>query len=299
MPIEELRVEHIPGIQRVEVYAHQNILNKTLEGNWTASFKGRGMEFAGYRRYTFGDDASTIDWKASLKSKVTLVKEYEEERMLNVIFLVDVSNSMLSSSTGKLKCEYAAEVVASLMYAVLGSGDAVGLAMFSDRLVTRTQPNIGKSVYYLLLKDLLNPLNYGGGFDLRRSLSHMLSFVNRKSIVVIISDFIGLQKNWEHALSLGSGRNEIIGVMIRDPRDRELPDDVAQYIVNDPYSGEKMYIDTKKFGDKYKEFATEDELNIEREFKKHKSGFVKLYTDKEYHQPLITFFKKRSFTAVS
>ncbi|MFH1173893.1 MAG: DUF58 domain-containing protein [archaeon] len=294
MAINELKVENIPGLKKLEVHTRQNVLNKALEGNWMASFKGRGMEFAGYRKYTFGDDASAIDWKASLKSKQTLVKEYEEERTLNVLLLVDVSNSMLFSSTGKLKAEYAAELVASLSFAILSCGDAVGMSMFTDRLVTKSQPNIGKTVYYMLIRDILNTKNYGGMFSFKVPVSHLLAILDRKSIIIIISDFIGMEKNWAHILATAAGQHEIIAIMIRDPRDRELPKDIAQYIVEDPYTGEKLYIDTKKFGKKYAEYARKDEEAIEHEFKKRKCDFLKLYTDQDYFNPIIAFFRKRS-----
>ncbi|GIU69573.1 MAG: hypothetical protein KatS3mg002_0809 [Candidatus Woesearchaeota archaeon] len=94
MPINKFEAELLPKIRKLDVYAKQQALSEVIEGNWTTTFKGHGMEFSGYRTYQYGDDASLIDWKASLRSKSLLVKEYEQEKSVNVFFLFDVSNSI-------------------------------------------------------------------------------------------------------------------------------------------------------------------------------------------------------------
>ena len=74
MELKELDVDLIERLRKLDVLAKKNTLTQTMEGNWTTMYKGRGMEFAGYRQYTYGDDASMIDWKASLRAKNILIK---------------------------------------------------------------------------------------------------------------------------------------------------------------------------------------------------------------------------------
>ena len=50
-------------------------------------FFGKGPEFDGYRNFLSCDDASLIDWKASKRANALLLKEYEEERDLNVMII--------------------------------------------------------------------------------------------------------------------------------------------------------------------------------------------------------------------
>src|SRR6056297_3170557 len=108
---EKLNINIKARLQKVELNARRDILSRTLQGEWSTTFKGHGMEFAGFREYTYGDDASQIDWKASLRSKSTLVREFEDYKNFNVFFLFDVGNSMFFSSHKTLKCEFAAEVI--------------------------------------------------------------------------------------------------------------------------------------------------------------------------------------------
>ena len=296
MAIKRFEAELLPKIRKLDVYARQSVLSEVIEGNWTALFKGHGMEFSGYRAYTYGDDASLIDWKASLRSKSLLVKEYEQEKSVNVYFLFDVSNSMLFTSTKKLKAEYAAELISSLSFAILRSGDAVGLSMFTDKLVTRLPLNVGKKMHYMIIKDLSNVNNYGGKFDFSKSMNLLFTFQKTRSVVIIVSDFIGLGENWYKYLRIASQKYEVIGIMIRDPRDRELPRDTGQYVLEDPYSGEKLYVDVNQYASEYKRFVEKEEAEIEKQFKATKSDLLKLTTDQEFYKPIVTFFKKRSLT---
>ena len=293
MPVKELQIELIPHLKKVKLKARIDILNKVLEGNWNTIFKGQGLEFAGYRSYTYGDDASKIDWGASLRAHETLVRELEEYHNFNVFFLVDVSNSMLFSSTGKLKAEYAAELAYSLCYAMMQSGDAIGLGLFTDHLVTKIPPSLGKGVYYRIVKELVNASNYGGNFDLTKALLYVSSFLQERSVIFIISDFIGLKEGWHRYLNILVGKYDIIGLMVRDPRDIEMPKTGGQYLIEDPYSGERVYIDAHQYSKAYAAETKREEDYIRSSFEKVKLGFVNLRTDQDFQEPIMKYLRRR------
>jgi uncharacterized protein (DUF58 family) len=155
--IKEFHPQLLPRVRELSIKAHRQVLSRTLSGNWLSTFKGRGIEFSGYRKYLPTDDASTIDWKASLRARKLLVKELTEERNLNVILFVDVSNSMLYGSRDVLKAEYVAEIVSSIAFAALRAGDAVGLVLFTNKLEVYLRPNIGMSQHSIILDVIANP----------------------------------------------------------------------------------------------------------------------------------------------
>jgi uncharacterized protein (DUF58 family) len=295
MAIKEIKLDLTPKIKKLEVYTKKNILNKMLEGNWSSAFRGRGMEFAGFRSYNYNDDASQIDWKATLRAKETLVREYEIERSVNTFFLFDVSNSMLFSSTGKLKCEYAAELIDTMIYAILEAGDNVGMGMFTDKFIVKIEPNMGHGMYYKITQELLNPENYGGNFDFEAICKLTSTFLTTNAMLIIISDFLGLNDNWYKYLNMLSQNYEVIGIMVRDPRDSELPEDIGQYILEDPYSREKMKVDMNKYRALYREYVKKEEFEIEKRFKATKSDFLKIKTDEDFYDPLLKFFRKRQY----
>jgi len=293
MPINELKLDYIPRVRKLRVPAKRQVLSRLFEGQWMTAFKGRGMEFAGFRRYQYGDDASLIDWKASLKSKEVLIREFEKYQTVNIYFLIDVSNSMLFSSTGKLKCEYAAELVLTLIHAMVGSGDYVGLGMFTDKLIAKHKPRTGVNSYYELVRDLSDPKLYGGGFDIKKAIKQSIAFLNEKCLFIIVSDFISLGEGWQYHLRYLSHNYDLIGIMVRDPRDKQLPKTAGDYVLQNPYTNEKLVVDTAKFAKHYKKDVETQEESLRSFFKKSRAGFLELTTDQDFYNPILKFFNKR------
>lgn len=134
MKVKELRLDLKPLIKKLEIGLKRGHTEEAMTSSFKSVFKGRGLEFEGFRAYTASDDAKEIDWKASLRAQELLIRVLTEERNLKVFMLLDVSDSMIFASTDKLKAEYCAELVATLSYGVLAAQDSVGLAMFNDKI---------------------------------------------------------------------------------------------------------------------------------------------------------------------
>ncbi|OIO62853.1 hypothetical protein COY26_05225 [Candidatus Woesearchaeota archaeon CG_4_10_14_0_2_um_filter_33_10] len=291
--MEELKLNLKPLIKRLEVHTKRG-LTSTLTGSYKSTFKGKGLDFVGYRPYDIGDDANMIDWKATLRSQDLLVKILVEERNVNIVFLVDVSSSMSFASIDKLKNEYAAELVASLSFAAIQAGDSVGLVMFNDKIVKFLPPNMGNKQYFMIINSLSNPKLYDGKFDFIKVINDLINSFKKGAIIVIVSDFIGLGKDWENYLRAVSEKFEVIGIMVRDPRDYEIPADVGQIVISDPYSDKEVLIDTAKIKDEYESVVKEQIKHIKETFINSKSDFLELRTDKPFLDYIIKFFLMRN-----
>lgn len=292
--IKEFRPELLPQIRQLAIRANRNFLSRTLTGNWLSSFKGRGIEFSDYRVYTAGDDASLIDWRASLRARKILVKELTEEKNLNVFVCVDVSNSMLYGSGGTLKAEYAAQVASSVVYAALRAGDSAGLILYTDQIETFIKPAIGMKQHSLVLDILAKPDNYGGGQDFGKVMTQIMGATKQRGIIIVVSDFIGMDDRWNRYLEIASGRFELVGLMIRDPRDRRLPRHAAEYVLEDPYSDKKLIIDTDTYADAYAEYVVKEEARVREYFRMVRGDTLLLETSEDFVRPLRRFFQKRS-----
>jgi len=291
--MEELKLNLKPLIKKLEISTKRGFID-ILTGSYKSSFKGKGLDFEGYRSYISGDDASLIDWKATLRSQDLLIKVLTEERNVNIIFLVDVSSSMSFASIDKLKNEYAAELVASLGFAAIQAGDSVGLVMFNDKIVKFLPPAMGSRQYFMIIKTLSNPKLYEGKFDFARVITDLMNSFKRGAIVVVVSDFIGLSGNWEKYLSAASERFEIIGMMVRDPRDYEMPEDVGQIVISDPYSDKEVLIDTATVKEEYEAAVKEQIKYVKHTFMKSRANFLELRTDKPFLNHVINFFLMRN-----
>ncbi len=290
--MDELKVNLVPVLKKLSVYTKGSSIS-SLTGGYRSIFKGRGLEFDHYREYNVMDDAHFIDWKASLKVQEPLVKVFSEERNIDVFFLFDVSESMLFGSTEKLKCEYAIELISSLSYAVLQAEDNIGLAMFNDKIVKITPPSHGNQQYYRIKKLLTNPDLYGGKFDLNQAIRFVGSYQRRGGILIIISDFIGLGESWDRFLKISSRKFDVIGMMIRDPRDDELPKYVGEVAIEDPYSNQRLIIDTTKDAKNYKEYNEKKRDEIRKAFNNMGADLLEIKTDAPFTQQVMGFFENR------
>ena len=97
-------------------------------------FRGRGLEFDGYRVFGQDEDSSLIDWKASLRSGTQLAKKYIEERDINFMFVIDMGENMVFGSQEKLKCEISVELIAAFSNVILKSGDRMGFILYNKNV---------------------------------------------------------------------------------------------------------------------------------------------------------------------
>jgi uncharacterized protein (DUF58 family) len=288
----EFEIDLKPRIKRLEVFTRR-MMETNFIGGYQSAFRGSGLEFESYREYTTNDDSRLIDWKASVRLNKLLIKEFVEERNLNVFFLIDVGSSMVFGSTEKLKNEYAAELAASLCYVILMAGDSIGFALFADKVVNKCKPSIGMKQFFAFSKALVNPNFYGGRFNLSNALKFLSSFIQRNSLVIIISDLIGFKKEYEQELKTAGRKFDLVSIMVRDPRDRILPKGSHQVLVSDPYSGEQMLMDPNLIREKYEKYVKEEEDRIRRVLLESDIDLLELSTDRPFIAPVMEFFLKR------
>jgi len=294
MKVRKLNLDFDDKLHPIEITTRQNLLSEIFEGKWVTRYKGRGMEFSEYRNYIYGDDANNIDWKASLRSNNLLVRQFEQDRGVNALFVFDVSDNMLFSSRndGKMKVEYAAELIVGMARPILNSGNAVGLMMFNNNIVKKVDPNIGLAVEHQIKNLLANPENYGGEFNFGKMMKVLLNLKQRRLVIIIISDFIGLKKGWHKYIEILNEKYDIIGIMIKDHRDRYLPER-GQVVVQDPSTDKRIYVDAAKYGKLYHETILKEEINIARLFRVMKCDLLRLETTEDAFSKLVKFFRKR------
>ncbi len=261
-------------------------------GRFQTPFRGRGLEFADYRQYTESDDAELIDWKASLRGNRLVIKEYVEERNVEVLFLFDVSSTMLFGTSKKQKHEFAAEFVGSFSSTLMNGGDFVGLCMFSDKMKAKVSPGGGRTNFQMIVDALTNEGLYGGACNMSDALKAVTDFVREGTIVFIVSDFIELGDKWEHQLKLLSGKCEVIGVMVRDPLDEKIPD-VGKVLIYDSLSGGRSILNTTKIGGKYERYVRKQTKGVMDIFLKSGAEFLRLSSNKSFVGPLLDFLKMR------
>jgi uncharacterized protein (DUF58 family) len=203
----------------------RTVVEGFISGLHRSPFKGFSVEFAEYRQYIHGDDLSTIDWKVFARSDRYYVKKFEEETNLVCQLMIDVSGSMAYGSRGITKFEYAACLAASLGYLMNRQRDGVGLTAFDDRIVAAlpasTRPG---HLRHLLIT--LNRLVLGRRTNVSKPLHQLADSMNRRGMVVLISDLLDdpetVVRGLKHFQYRGS---DVLVFHILDPDELEFPFD--------------------------------------------------------------------------
>ncbi len=180
--------ETLPKLGRVEVTARRAV-EGTLAGRHKSPFRGFSVEFAEHRPYFPGDDPRYLDWKALAKLDRLFVRQFEQETNLRCYLLVDASGSMAYAGNGISKLDYAVQLAALLAYLVLRQGDAVGLAIFADRLRTFL-PARRATQHLSVLLEALGQVKAEGRTHLRRVTEELAARLKRRSLLVLLSDLL-------------------------------------------------------------------------------------------------------------
>ncbi|MBD3253266.1 DUF58 domain-containing protein [Candidatus Pacearchaeota archaeon] len=281
----------IPG----KVSELELLLKKVLPRNvfWKIVL-GKGLEFDGYRDYTSSDDASLIDWKASVRSKKTLVRKYVEERDKKFVFFIDVSDNMIFGSTSQLKCEYAAEVSAALAHLILSDGDKVGYALYNKKIVKSKKPEVGNRLFSGMVYELSDPENYGGISDLKKVMDVGLQMLESDtSLVFLVSDFVRFDQSYKKNLELLAGLVETVAIIVRDPLDNTFPDINKEVVIEDPETGERLIINPKVAKRTYEANAQEQLDNVKKVFDDLNIDFIELLTTDSFPEKIANFLRER------
>jgi uncharacterized protein (DUF58 family) len=216
-----------------------------------------------------------------------------EERDLKIFFIIDVGDNMIFGSGDKLKNEVGAELASSLLHLILGSGDSVGMALYSDKIVKLFPSSGGMGHFHSLIRALSNPDFYGGKSDLKKTLKFLLPILKGTSAVFILSDFINFDDETIKILKIFMHKFETIGLMIRDPVDLTMPDLDNEVIIEDIYTGEQKLVNPRVIKKQYEKYTLEQVAKVQDVFTKSGSDILDLHTNKDFLLELATFLKSR------
>lgn len=201
------------------------VIEGLISGMHRSPYHGFSVEFAEHREYAAGDDIKYLDWKVYGRSDRYYIKQYEEETNLQLVLLVDTSESMgyRSAAAAMSKYEYAVTIAASLGYLALKQSDSVGLGLFSDKLYRFLRPSNQPAFWRTLVQEMhaeVGPKKTDCGqvfHELAERLTH-------RSLVVVLSDLFGDPKRTISGMKhLHYKRHELMVLHVLDPYELEFP----------------------------------------------------------------------------
>ncbi len=284
--------ELLARVRRIEIGTRKKV-GSLFAGNYTSIFRGQGMTFSEVRPYQPGDDVRRIDWNVSARSREVYIKQYTEERELTICLIVDVSASQRFGTRRSEKIQLAAELAALFAFAAIKHNDRVSLVAFSDRIEKKVPPKKGRLHVLRLINDILAVNPQGHGTSWQAALATAERVLRRKSVVILISDFVGFDA--EAKLRVFGHRHDVIPVWLTDPMERELPD-VGFLWVRDPESGEERLVDTRSkiVRSAYAERVRIAEREAEQLFRAAGMTPVRITNGEDYTKKLLQHFRMRA-----
>ena len=226
-PSKYLDPRALSKISRLEIRARL-IVEGFISGLHRSPYHGYSVEFAEHREYVPGDDIRHIDWKVFGRSDRFYIKQYEEETNLRTHILLDASESMSyasddKSAGGLSKYDYSAMVAASLSYLLLRQKDAVGLALFDDRVREIVGPRSTGSQLQNIVEVISRP-SFAKKTDVGTILHELADRVTRRGLIVIISDMLDDISHLERGLKhLRYREHEVILFHVLDHDELTFP----------------------------------------------------------------------------
>jgi uncharacterized protein (DUF58 family) len=187
--------------------------------------RGLSVEFADHRQYTQGDDLRHIDWRVFGRTDKYYIKEYEQETNLNLMLVVDGSESMSYRSSEELmtKHEYATSIAAAVAYLTLQQQDAVGVARFDERLREFLRPQAVPHQWRTLVAELAGKVG-PAKTSIRRVLAELAERLPHRVLIVLLSDLFDAPDDILKGLKLlRYRRHEVIVWNVWDPAELTLP----------------------------------------------------------------------------
>ena len=198
-----------------------------MSGAYRSVFRGRGMDFEEVRAYQPGDDIRRMDWRVTARSNRPHTKLFREERERPVLLCVDSGASMRFGTRVAFKSVQAARLAALLGWAALENQDRIGTLIFSGADSWESRPAGGKRALLRCLQLLAaasvsDPATerIASLYDTVLRLRHL---ARHGCLVILISDFAGLDAAAEQQLAALAQHNEVLAIRIFDPLEAELP----------------------------------------------------------------------------
>ncbi|MHA1238898.1 MAG: DUF58 domain-containing protein [Candidatus Odinarchaeia archaeon] len=224
-------------IRRMEILANKRTLGM-LFGIHRTRDRGIGTDFFGIRQYVPSDELKLVDWKASARTGKLMTREFETERNIKVVILIDAGGTMGAGELENNKLEYAIRAAVLLTYIGLERRDEVGLAVFSEDISNYVKPASGRRQIYKILEALAK-VKASGISRLDKAVRYIAERISRAALLILLSDLEGNNATILNAAKLAKASNfELLVISpfspwfeageILSPLDKALSEAVAE-----------------------------------------------------------------------
>lgn len=199
-------------------------------GERKSKFRGPGADYVEFVPFEDGDDPRHINWAMTARAvddDVIWRTVHQEEKEIPSVIVCKAGHSMDFGSVRTTKRHLAAEMAASVLFALDKTRDKAGLILYGrDRVLDDLPLRQAMSTLYPALEAIIDADPYKESAIAQKSdgLAKALSGLpTARSLVFVISDFVDMsEKDWQE-LSNAACYHDVVCIYVQDRRERELP----------------------------------------------------------------------------
>jgi len=197
-------IERVVGTIQTHIFKNSNAY---ASGMLKSHFRGSGLQFREHQVYVPGDDVRFIDWKLSARSPNIYIKTFEEERNVEIVVFLDVSQTLFYGYNGVSKLQAAVEII-GLLYLLAGeTHDQIRVIIWGDRTIN-LPPKKGREglTLFIGMLEKLGLLDSAGKVILRQpdrtsisetdKVAQVKTFLAKRKEVIYLGD-LSLVSNHE------------------------------------------------------------------------------------------------------
>lgn len=189
-----------------------------LEGFHKSIYKGHGQDFDDLSLYSPGDDVGDIDWKSSARMGQPIIRRFAQHSNLTVVVVADTGRNMAAmSSGGMLKHEVAVYLATVVAYVARDRGDRVALVAGDSERIIQRPPRSSTQDLEVMLTTLDSMYRVDGPHsDLSVPIERVLSFIKRKSLIILLTDEVRPSHEHEPLIRKLRAKHEVMVLNISD-----------------------------------------------------------------------------------
>lgn len=244
-------IERVVGMIQSHIFKNSNAY---ATGMLKSHFRGSGLQFREHQVYVPGDDVRFIDWKLSARSDHTYVKTFEEERNVEIVVFLDLSQTLLYGFKEVSKLQALIEITA-LLYLLAGeTHDAIRVIIWANKTIS-LPPKNGKEglTIFISMLERLEVIDKDGKVIIGKKIiennqtelnkiAQIKSFLARRKEVIYLGDLslMNDKKVWDKLLD----KKHMHCFRIYSPIDKnsETP---FLFKTKNPLTGKSMVTDLK------------------------------------------------------
>ncbi len=268
-------------------------LDGLLHGDHRGIVPDHGSEAGEARPYLAGDDVRRIDWNVTARMQEPHVRVTIADRELETWLVVDRSASLDFGTALTTKRELALAGAAAVALLTARTGNRLGAVLVGSARDHAIPPRSGREHLRSVLHRIATTPTGEGAGDLGGALAQLAKPSRRRSLVAVVSDFLG-ESTWHDPLRGLAARHDVICIEVVDPRELALPD-VGVLALVDAETGAQREIRTSaRLRARYAAAAAEQRAKIAEAIRDAGADHLQLGTDRDWVLEIVRFVRQRS-----